>query len=117
MGKTVSFKEFQELDIRIGTVVKAEVPKWSHWVMKLRVDFGKEIGEKTIFAGIMKFYKPAQLEGKQFQFIANLEPKKIGPEKDLSEGMMLMAVEKDDEVTPPILIRPAIKVPNGTKVM
>ncbi len=117
MVKDVSFKNFQELDIRIGTVVKAEVPKWSHWVLKLRVDFGKEIGEKIIFAGIMKFFKHDQLEGKQFQFIVNLEPKKIGPEGDLSEGMMLMAVEKDDEVTPPILIRPAKKAPNGTKVM
>ncbi len=117
MSSEISFEDFQELDIRVGTVVKASVPKWSHWVMKLTVDFGKEIGKKTIFAGIMKFFKPDQLEGKQFQFIVNLEPKKIGPEGDLSEGMMLMAVEKDDEVTPPILIRPVKKVPNGTKVV
>ena len=56
MAKNVSFKNFQELDIRIGTVVKAEVPKWSHWVMKLTVDFGKKIGKKSFLAGLMKFF-------------------------------------------------------------
>ena len=46
----IKFEEFLKLDIRIGTVVSAEVPKWSHWVIKLTVDLGKEIGERTIFA-------------------------------------------------------------------
>ena len=114
---SISFKDFQKQDIRIGTVIKAEVPGWSHWVMKLTVDFGKEIGQKTIFAGIMKFFKTQDLEGRQFAFIVNLEPKKIGPEGDKSEGMMLMAVEKDDEETPPVLLCPKEKVSNGTKIM
>lgn len=114
--KNITFKDFQKLDIRVGTVVKAEVPKWSHWVMKLIVDLGLEMGEKTIFAGIMKFFKSKDLEGKQFPFIVNLEPKKIGPEGDTSEGMMLMAVEKDDEKTPPVLFKLQKKVPNGTRV-
>lgn len=114
---TISFKDFQKLDIRIGTVAKAEVPDWSHWVMKLTVNLGEEIGERVIFSGIMKFYKPQDLEDKQFPFIVNLEPKKIGPEGDYSQGMMLMAVEKDDEETPPVLFSLNTKVPNGTKVM
>ena len=131
----VSIDDFQKLDIRIGTVVKAEVPEWSHWVMKLTVDLGKEIGERTIFAGIMKFFKSKDLEGKQFAFIVNLEPKKIGPEGDKSEGMMLMACPGEDdptspplrqgyagfrgasEETPPICLAPKKRVPNGTKIM
>lgn len=112
----VSFKDFQKLDIRIGTVVDAEVPSWSHWVMKLTVDFGKEIGKRTAFAGIMKFFKPEDLKGKQFPFIANLEPKKIGPQGDVSECMMIMVVPKDDEETPPVLFKLEKKVDNGTKV-
>jgi methionine--tRNA ligase beta chain len=111
----VSFSDFQKLDIRIGTVTKAEVPDWSHWVMKLTVDVGEQ-KPQTIFAGIMKFFKPEDLEGKQFPFIVNLEPKPIGPEKEHSEGMMIMAVEKDDEVTPPVLFQLTKPVPNGTKV-
>src|SRR3972149_2787205 len=109
MSKLVSFEDFQKLDIRIGTVVSAEVPDWSHWVLKMKVDFsskgrsasgrGKEIGQKTAFAGIMKFFKPEELIGRQFPFIVNLEPKKIGAEGDFSECMMIMAVPKDDEET------------------
>ena len=116
----ISFADFQKLDIRIGTVVKAEVPKWSHWVMKLEVDFGDSPageGKKTAFAGIMKFFKPKDLIGKQFPFIVNLEPKKIGPDKELSECMMIMAVEKDDEETPLVLFKLQKKVANGTCVM
>src|SRR3989344_7869926 len=90
----VNFADFQKLDIRIGTVVSAEVPEWSHWVMKLTVDLGEEIGERTIFAGIMHFYKPEDIQGKQLPFIVNLEPKKMGPEGDYSQGMMLAGVEK-----------------------
>lgn len=148
----ITFKEFQKLDIRVGTVVKAEVPKWSHWVMKLTVDFGggiasgaksakdrssrrvriepesrearsgggDEIGYRTAFAGIMKHYKPKDLIGKQFVFVINLEPKKIGPEGDLSEVMVLAASVPDksgkEENERPVLLSISDKVPNGTKV-
>ena len=112
----ISIQDFGKVDIRIGTVMKAEVPEWSHWVMKLIVDFGKELGERVIFSGIMKFYKVEDLEGKQFPFVVNLKPKKIGPDGDFSNGMMIMAVEKDDEETPPILFNLRSKVANGSKV-
>lgn len=123
----INFKDFQKLDIRIGTVTKAEVPEWSHWVMKLTVDLGEEIGERTIYAGIMKFYTHSEIEGKQFPFIVNLEPKKIGPEGDFSDGMMIMAVpspevsegqnvSEDDEGIKPVLLTLSERVPNGTKV-
>ncbi len=112
----VSYSDFEKLDIRIGTVTKAEVPDWSHWVMKLEVNLGEKIGTKTAFSGIMKFYKPENLESKQFPFVVNLEPKTIGPDKELSEVMMLMAVPAEDEETPPVLFKISKKVPNGTKV-
>src|SRR4030066_2414461 len=112
----ISFEDFEKVDIRIGTVVKADVPEWSHWVIRMEVDFGPEIGKKKAFSGIMKFYKPDDLEGKQFPFVVNLEPKKIGPEKEMSEVMMIMAVPKEDEETPPVLFKLQKKVPNGTKV-
>ena len=112
----IPFTDFEKVDIRIGTVIKAEVPEWSHWVMRLFVDLGPEIGEKKCFSGIMKFFKPDDLVGKQFPFVTNLEPRKIGPEKELSEAMMIMAVPKEDEDTPTVLFKLQKKVPNGTKV-
>lgn len=113
----ISYDQFIEVDIRIGTVVKAEVPEWSHWVTKMTVDLGPEIGEKVCFSGIMKFFKPEELEGKQFPFVINLKPKKVGPDKELSEVMMIMAVPKEDEETPTILLNPTSKVENGVRVL
>ncbi|HKC05051.1 MAG TPA: tRNA-binding protein [Patescibacteria group bacterium] len=112
----ITFDQFESVDIRIGTVVKADVPEWSHWVMRMTVDFGEEIGEKTCFSGIMKFFKPGEMEGKQFPFVINLVPRTIGPEKESSEVMMIMAVPKEDEETPTVLFKLQKKVPNGTKV-
>ena len=117
---TITFEDFAKLDIRIGTVIKAEVPEWSHWVIKLTVDLGEEIGERTIFAGMMKFYKPEDFEGKQFPFVVNIQPKKIGPAGDFSQGMMMAADHVTDPDKPeegtPILFQLQKKVPNGTKV-
>jgi tRNA-binding protein len=113
---TINFSDFSKVDIRIGTVTKAEVPEWSHWVVRMEVDLGEEIGKKKAFSGIMKFFKPEGLVGKQFPFVVNLEPKKIGPEHELSEVMMIMAVPKEDEETPTVLLKLQKKVPNGTKV-
>jgi methionine--tRNA ligase beta chain len=107
----ISLSDFQKLDIRIGTVIKAEVPDWSHWVMKLTVDLGPEIGERTIFAGLINDYKVEDIEGKQFPFLTNIEPKKVGPEGDFSEGMMLAA--GDDK---PYIFHLEESVPNGTEV-
>ncbi len=123
----ISFSDFEKVDIRIGTVVEADVPSWSHWVMRIKVNLGEELGVKTAFSGIMKFFKPEDLIGKQFPFVVNLEPKTIGPDKELSEVMMimatprspqalLMAVPSEDEDTPTVLFKLPKKVPNGTKV-
>lgn len=112
----ISFDDFEKIDIRIGTVISADVPSWSHWVMRMTVDLGEEIGEKKCFSGIMKFHKPEDMVGKQFPFVVNLEPRTIGPDKELSEVMMIMAVPKEDEETPTVLFKLQKKVPNGTKV-
>ena len=124
MKGEITIDDFQKVDIRIGTVVKAEVPKWSHWVIKLTVDLGEEIGERIIFSGIMKFYDVADIGGKQFPFIVNLKPKKIGPEGDFSEGMMIMACPPvaeseggpSQEENKTVLFSLPDSVPNGTKV-
>lgn len=113
--QNLKFEEFERVDIRIGTVIKAEIPEWSHWVMRMEIEIGEK-EKKFCFSGISKFFKPEDLTGKQFPFVVNLEPKKIGPEKELSEVMMIMAVPKDDEITPPVLFQLQEKVENATKV-
>ena len=113
---TIDFSDFERVDIRMGTVIKADVPEWSHWVIRLEVDLGEEFGTKKCFSGIMKFFKHEDLTGKQFPFVVNLKPRTIGPEKEMSEVMMIMAVPKEDEETPTVLFQLQEKVPNGTKV-
>lgn len=120
---TISFNDFEKVDIRMGTVIAADVPEWSHWVIRMSVDFGDEIGVKKCFSGIMKFFKPEELLNKQFPFVINLDPKTIGPEKELSEAMMIMACPEDpsaslrtSEDTPTVLFKLQKKVLNGTKV-
>ncbi len=112
----INFDQFESVDIKMGTVIEASIPEWSHWVMKIKADFGEELGVKQAFSGIMKFYKPKDLVGKQFPFVVNLKPKTIGPDKELSEVMMIMAVPKEDEETKPILFQLEENVENGTKV-
>jgi len=112
----ITFEDFEKVDIRMGTVVEATVPEWSHWVIRMVVDLGEEIGQKKCFSGIMKFFRPEDLIGKQFPFVVNLKPRTIGPDKELSEVMMIMAVPKEDETTPTILLNPQEIVANGCKV-
>lgn len=116
VSNTITFDDFQKVDIRMGTVISADVPEWSHWVIRMTVDLGEELGQKKCFSGIMKFFKPEDLMGKQFPFVVNLAPRKIGPDRELSEAMMIMAVPKEDEETPTVLFSLPEVVPNGTKV-
>lgn len=112
----IDFIDFEKVDIRMGTIVSADVPEWSHWVLRMTVDLGEELGQKKCFSGIMKFFTPEQLIGRQFPFVVNLKPRTIGPDKELSEVMMIMAVPKEDEETPTVLFQLQETVANGTKV-
>lgn len=116
ISNQISFDDFEKVDIRMGTVISADVPEWSHWVIRMTVDLGEELGQKKCFSGIMKFFKPEDLVGKQFPFVVNLAPRKIGPDRELSEAMMIMAVPKEDEETPTVLFNLPEVVANGTKV-
>ncbi|HLD50724.1 MAG TPA: methionine--tRNA ligase [Patescibacteria group bacterium] len=110
MKLTVTYDDFSKLDIRVGTVVSAEIPEWSGKLLQFQVDFGSEIGIKTIFSGVKKWYQPGDFVTKQFLFIVNLQEKKMGD--SASQGMMLMAI-KDDK---PILVQPMEAVANGTAI-
>ena len=82
----IPFSRFQDLDLRIGTVKKAEAIPGSKKLLKLTVDGGEE---RTIVAGLAGHYTEANLAGKQVLFVANLEPVKLmGVE---SRGMVLAA--------------------------
>ena len=84
---TVTFEEFQKIDIRVATILKVEKHPNADKLLKLQVSLGDE--ERQIIAGIAEFYSPDELIGKQVSIIANLKPVKIRGE--LSQGMILAA--------------------------
>lgn len=88
----ISYDDFAKLDIRIGTVVSAELVPDTDKLIKCIVNFG-ELGERTIVSGIAEWKKPEDLVGKQFPYVANLEPRVLrGIE---SQGMLLAIKTKE----------------------
>lgn len=72
------FSQFQALDIRVGTILRAEpFPKARNPSFKLWVDFGPEIGELKSSAQITELYQVEDLKGRQVLGVVNFEPRQI----------------------------------------
>ena len=101
---TISFEDFQKVDIRVGTVLECEaVPKMKK-LLKFKLDDGTPQG-RTIVSGIHEWYEPEQLIGKQVLFVANLAPRQF-KNGLVSEGMILSATDWDDTVAVSAIERP-----------
>lgn len=107
----IEFSDFQKVDMRIGTVIKAEdFPEARKPAIKLEIDFG-ELGVKQSSAQITKRYEPEQLIGRQVAAVVNFPPMRIAGYK--SEVLVLGGMLSEGEV---ILLSPDDKVENGTKI-
>ncbi len=94
---TVSFDDFQKVDIRVGTVLECErVPKMKK-LLQFKIDDGTPHG-RTIVSGIAQHYEPEQLVGKQVLFIANLAPREF-KNGLVSQGMILSAENWDGSLS------------------
>lgn len=81
----ISIEDFAKVDLRIAKVVDAVRVEGSEKLLKLTVSLGDE--QRTLVAGIAKYYSPEDLVGKKILMVANLKPRKIfGIE---SQGMIL----------------------------
>jgi methionyl-tRNA synthetase len=111
MKPTITYQDFDQLDLRVGKVLEASAPDWSQTLLELKVDFGQEIGRRTILAGVKNYYTPDELKGNNYLFVVNLAEKKMGP--GVSQGMILMVdvegeprkFELPDELGPGTLVR------------
>jgi tRNA-binding protein len=107
---TISFSEFEKVDIRIGTIERVEDIKDSNKLVRLIVEFGDH--KRNILAGIKQERPdPSEIEGQQALFVVNLESRKMMGE--LSEGM-LFDIGYADGITP-VLAVPEKPVPNGSR--
>ncbi len=110
--ETIGFDDFLKLDIRVGTVVKAEpYPEARQPAYKVWVDFGAELGVKKTSAQATAHYTVEDLIGRQVAAVVNFPPKQIG--KFMSEILILGFPDGTGEV---ILVVPDQWVPDGSRL-
>jgi len=108
----LSWKEFERIDLRVGTVLTAEYFKEAiKPAIKLTIDFGNELGVKKSSAQITDHYEPQELIGRQVSAVVNFPKKQIGP--FMSECLVTGFMQDDGSV---ILCVPDKKAENGTRL-
>jgi tRNA-binding protein len=112
VNTTGTLDAFALLDVRVGTIVEAQVfPEARKPAYKLRIDFGDDIGIKRSSAQITVHYKPETLVGTQVIGVVNFPPKRIAG--FLSEALVLGLPDDRGEV---VLVRPDLGIANGARL-
>ena len=105
----ITYEDFAKIEVRLGTVVAAELIPDTDKLIKCSIDFG-EFGMRTIVSGIAEWKKPEDLVGKQLPYVVNLAPRMLrGVE---SQGMLLAASDSGGVA----LMVSERSVENGTKL-
>lgn len=93
---SITFDDFLKVDMRVGTITKAEAVAKSKKLLKLEVSFGSEVGMRTIMAGIAEAYDPLMIVGTKVVAVVNLPPRvMMGVE---SNGMLLAGSTAEGKV-------------------
>ncbi len=104
----ISIDDVLKVDVKVGTILSAEVVPETDKLLRLMVDVGEE-EPRQIVSGIRAYVSdPEALVGKQFAFVTNLKPRTL---KGLESNGMLFAVGADDTFA---FLSPDRLVPPGT---
>ena len=110
--ETITWKDFEQVDIRVGTVVQANVfDQARRPAYILHVDFGPDIGVLKSSAQITHLYDLDTLVGQQVVGVVNFPPKQIGPIQ--SQCLITGFPQTDGSV---VLLQPERSVENGLKL-
>lgn len=113
MKDEITYEDFAKLDLRIGTIVAAELVPDTDKLIKCVVDLGDSLGgieTRTIISGLAEHIEPEELVGKQCPYVANLAPRTI---RGIESQGMIMAIGLENDF---VLLHPAKEVPAGTRV-
>ncbi|WP_407933294.1 tRNA-binding protein [Empedobacter sp. GD03739] len=109
--ETISWKDFEKVDMRIGTIISAnDFPKARNPAYQLEIDFGP-LGIKKSSAQITSLYTKEELIGKQIMAVVNFPKKQIAT--FMSECLVMGVYGNNKDV---ILLNPERKVENGSKI-
>ena len=112
MTDQIPFDDFLKVDIRVGTIIKAEpFPEARKPAFKLQIDFGDQIGVKKSSAQITTHYTIEGLIGQQVAAVVNFPPRQIGP--FMSEVLTLGFADAAGDI---VLVQPNKAVPNGARL-
>ena len=89
----INYEEFAKVDLRVATVLEAQMVPKSNKLIKMKIDIGEE---RTIVAGIGKDYRPEEMIGKKIVIVANLKPAKL---MGIESRGMLLATDTDSGLT------------------
>jgi tRNA-binding protein len=107
-----SLAEFARLDVRAGTVVRAEpFPEARKPAYRLWLDLGPELGVRKSSVQLTALYRVDELIGRQLLALVNLPPRQIGP--FMSELLVLGLPDAEGRV---VLVQPERPVPDGARL-
>ncbi len=110
--QTIDYEDFDKIEIRVGTVIKAEpFEKARKPSYKIWVDLGEEIGIKKSSAQVTFFYHPVDLVGRQVLCVCNLKPMQIAD--FMSEVLITGFKSSEGEI---VLASVERNVANGAKL-
>ena len=112
MNDLISYSDFVKIEIRLGTIISAELNnKLRKPAFVLKIDFGDEIGVKKSSAQLTKNYQVDQLINKQIAAVINFPKKQIG---ELISEVLVLGFP--DDTNEPILISPDKRLVNGGRL-
>lgn len=109
---TISYEDFERVELRSGTIIKAEpFPKAKKPAYQVWVDFGPHVGVKQTSAQITVHYTPESLIGKKVIGCVNLGTKNIAG--FISEFLLVGFADENGAIC---LAGVDSRIPNGQKL-
>ena len=83
----ITYEDFDKIDFRVGTILKAEKHPKADKLLVFQVKMGTEL--RQVVSGVANDFKPEEMVGQKVIVVANLKPRQLrGME---SKGMLLFA--------------------------